>query len=55
MRMTGHALVVDNNGDEIRANCTVTRENEASNHFNWRCAPADSAAEAPAEADDGGK
>jgi hypothetical protein len=60
MRMTGHAIVRGGNGEEVRANCTVTRENEASNHFNWQCAPGDSAAaapaaEAPAEADEGDK
>jgi hypothetical protein len=55
MRMTGHAVVRGGDGEEVRANCTVTRENEASNHFNWRCAPADSPAAAPAEADDAGK
>lgn len=54
MRMTGHA-VVRGDGEEVRADCTVTRENEASNHFNWRCAPAGSPAAAPAEAGDGGK
>ena len=53
MRMTGHALLRDGNGNEIRTNCTATRENEASNNFNWRCNPADSpAAATPAEADD---
>jgi hypothetical protein len=63
MRMTGHAVVRGGDGNEVRANCTVTRENETSNHFNWRCAPADSQAAAPADsqaaapagADDGGK
>ena len=55
MRMTGHALLRDGNGNEVRANCTATRENEASNHFSWRCEPADSPAAAPAEAEDGGK
>jgi hypothetical protein len=55
MRMTGHAVVRDGNGNEVRANCTATRENEASNHFNWRCTPADSEAAAPAAADEGGK
>jgi hypothetical protein len=58
--MTGHAVVRDGDGNDIRANCSATRENETSNHFNWRCAPADSqAAAAPAEAaeagDEGGK
>ena len=55
MRMTGHALVRDGSGNEVRANCTATRENEASNHFSWRCTPGDSEAAAPAEADNGGK
>jgi hypothetical protein len=56
MRMTGHATVRAN-GEEVRAECTVTRENEASNHFNWRCAPAGSpdASAAPAETGDGDK
>jgi len=54
MRMTGHALVRVADGSEVRANCTVTRENEASNHFTWRCDPADSQGVA-AEADQGGK
>src|SRR3954447_13014001 len=44
MRMTGHAIVRGGDGEEVRANCTVTRENEASNHFTWRCAPADASA-----------
>ncbi|HYJ53534.1 MAG TPA: hypothetical protein VEW04_10230 [Allosphingosinicella sp.] len=48
MRMTGHAVLVDGNGNEVRTNCTATRENEASNHFNWQCAPPESAGEAPA-------
>lgn len=60
MRMTGHAVVRVANGNDVRADCTVTRENEASNHFNWRCTPADSPATlaapaAPAGADQGGK
>jgi hypothetical protein len=57
MRMTGHAVVRGGDGNDVRANCTATRENEASNHFNWRCTPADAeaAAPAPAEADSGGK
>ena len=55
MRMTGHAVVRVGDGSEVRANCTVTRENETSNHFNWRCDPADSRGAAPAEADNGGK
>ena len=56
--MVGHAHVVlpgqldlpdfsllrDGNGEEVRTNCTATRENEASNNFNWRCQPADSPA-----------
>jgi hypothetical protein len=55
MRMTGHALLRDGNGNEIRTNCTATRQNEASNQFSWRCEPADSAAAAPAEAADADK
>ncbi|HMG48767.1 MAG TPA: hypothetical protein VK614_15070 [Allosphingosinicella sp.] len=55
MRMTGHAVVRGGDGEEVRANCTVTRENEASNHFDWRCAPADASAATPAEAEDGDK
>lgn len=51
MRMTGHALLRDGNGNEVRANCTATRENEASANFNWRCQPAESAAAPAAEAD----
>jgi hypothetical protein len=54
MHMTGHAVLVDGNGNEIRTNCTATRENEASNNFNWQCAPGDSPAAAPAEAGEGG-
>lgn len=46
-RMTGHALLRDAGGNEVRTNCTATRENEASAQFNWRCQPGD-AAEAPA-------
>lgn len=48
MRMTGHAVLRDGNGDEVRTNCTATRDNEASNNFNWRCQPAGSPA-APAD------
>ena len=55
MRMTGHAVVRDAGGNDVRAECTVTRENEASNHFSWHCAPADSGAAAPAGAEEGGK
>ena len=55
MRMTGHAVVRDGTGNDVRANCAVTRENEASNRFTWRCTPADSGAAAPAEAAGGGK
>jgi len=54
-RMTGHAVVADGNGNEVRANCTATRENEASNHFDWRCVPADSPGAPSAGAEDGGK
>jgi hypothetical protein len=55
MRMTGHARVRDGNGNEVRANCTATRESEASNNFSWQCAPSDAPAAAPAEAGGGGK
>jgi hypothetical protein len=55
MRMTGFAVVRDASGNEVRANCTATRENEASNHLNWRCEPADSQGAAPAPAGEGGK
>jgi hypothetical protein len=55
MRMTGHAVVRDGDGNDVRAECTVTRENETSNHFNWRCSPPGSAAADSAGADDGGK
>jgi hypothetical protein len=55
MRMTGHALLRDGNGNEVRANCTATRASEESNHFDWRCDSANSAAAGPAEAADGGK
>jgi len=37
MRMTGHAVVRGGDGGQVRATCTATRENEASNHFNWTC------------------
>jgi len=52
MRMTGQAVLVDGNGNEVRTNCTVTRQNEASNHFNYQCDPADSEAQPAGE---GGK
>lgn len=55
MRMTGHVLLRARNGNEVRANCSATRENEASNQFNWRCDAANSPTPAPAEAEDGGK
>jgi hypothetical protein len=54
MRMTGHAVVSDGNGNEVRTECSATRENEASSQFNWHCAPAGAQA-APADAGNGGK
>ena len=38
-RMTGFAVVADAAGNETRATCTATRENESSARFNWQCAP----------------
>jgi hypothetical protein len=46
MHMTGQAVLTDGNGNEVRTNCTVTRENEGSNHFNYQCNPADSGTDA---------
>jgi len=39
MRMTGFALVRGQDGTEVRANCTATRENPGSRMFNWECNP----------------
>lgn len=38
-RMTGHAIVGDGSGREVRASCTATRESENSGRFTWQCAP----------------
>lgn len=38
-RMTGVAVVADSAGNETRATCTATRENESSARFSWQCAP----------------
>ena len=54
-RMTGHALLRDGTGNEVRANCTVTRENETSNQFHWQCDPADAPASTGVAAESGGK
>lgn len=37
--MTGFAVVADGAGNETRANCTATRENESSARFTWECRP----------------
>jgi hypothetical protein len=50
-RLTGFAVVADNAGNETRANCTATRENESSARFSWQCTPE---GQAPA-ADAGGE
>ena len=34
-RMTGHAVYRDQSGQEMRAECTATRQ--AGNQFNWEC------------------
>lgn len=39
MRMTGHALVRSQDGTEVRANCTATRQDPGSRMFNWECNP----------------
>ena len=39
MRMTGHALVRAQDGTEVRAACTATRQNPSSRMFNWECNP----------------
>lgn len=52
--MAGHATVRDAAGNEIRANCTATRDNDDQGNFSWECRPPGQEA-APAEAGDGGK
>ena len=47
--MTGYATVTDAGGNEIRTNCTATRDNDDQGNFSWQCQPADGAAAAPAE------
>jgi hypothetical protein len=37
MRMTGFARVRAPDGGEVRANCSVTRQNPSSRQFNWEC------------------
>jgi len=39
-RMTGFAVVRDAGGNEIRTNCTATRDDDASGNFSWECQPA---------------
>ena len=39
MRMTGHALVRAQDGTEVRAACTATRQDPSSRMFNWECNP----------------
>ncbi|HST37762.1 MAG TPA: hypothetical protein VLK25_14185, partial [Allosphingosinicella sp.] len=45
-RMTGSMVVVDGAGNEGRATCTATRENQSSARFAWQCTPE---GQAPAE------
>jgi hypothetical protein len=52
MRMTGFAVVADGAGNETRASCTATRENESSARFTWECRPE---GQAPAAAAGGDK
>ena len=37
MNMTGFARLRGPNGEEVRTNCTATRDNPNSMNFNWRC------------------
>ena len=54
--MTGFASVRDAGGNEIRANCTASRDSSDQGNFSWECRPAEQGA-APAaaatEGDDG--
>lgn len=42
--MIGFARVRDANGNEIRTECTATRENPESSNFQWACRPREAAA-----------
>ncbi len=37
MNMTGFARLRGPSGEEVRTNCTATRDNPNSMNFNWRC------------------
>jgi len=50
--MTGFATVRDAAGNEIRANCTATRDGDDQGNFSWECRPP---GEEAAPADTGGK
>lgn|GEM_PF-3051330 len=54
--MTGYAIVRDANGNEVRTNCTATRDNSDQGNFSWECRPpgegAAAADTAPAAAED---
>jgi hypothetical protein len=54
--MTGYATVRDAAGNQIRANCTATRDSGDQGNFSWQCRPpGEDAAPAPADGGDGGK
>jgi hypothetical protein len=53
--MAGHAMLRDGSGNQVRANCTVTRQSETSNQFHWQCDPADAQASTGAAGQSGGK
>ena len=52
-RMTGFATLQDPAGNEIRTNCTATRDNDDQGNFSWECQAADgSGGAAPAEGEE---
>jgi hypothetical protein len=53
-RMTGYSIVRNPAGNEVRMNCTATRDTANIGSFNWECVPGDQA-QAAAPADQGGK
>jgi hypothetical protein len=52
--MTGYATVRDSAGNEIRANCTATRDDDDQGNFSWQCRPPGEDA-APAQGGEDGK
>jgi hypothetical protein len=53
--MSGTAVVRDQAGTEVRANCTAERDSTNIGSFNWECQPAEGAAPAEGAQGEGGK